>query len=62
MQELGASFEESDTIPSGMEDEVAKWREALIEAAVEMDDEVMEAYLEVSRPMPARYASCCAYW
>ncbi len=50
MQELGASFEESDTIPSGMEDEVAQYREALVEAAVEMDDTAMEAYLEVRSP------------
>ena len=47
MQELGASFNETDDIPAGMEDDVAKWREALLEAAVEIDDAAMEAYLEV---------------
>ena len=47
VQELGASFNENDEIPAGMEDEVAKWREALLEAAVEIDDAAMEAYLEV---------------
>lgn len=31
-----------------MEDEVAKWREALLESAVEQDDDAMEAYLEVA--------------
>lgn len=30
-----------------MEDDVAKYREALLDAAVELDDDVMEAYLEV---------------
>ena len=47
VQELGASFNENDDIPAGMEDDVAKWREALLEAAVEIDDAAMEAYLEV---------------
>ena len=47
LQELGASFESSDKIPAGMEDDVAKYREALLEAAVEQDDDAMEAYLEV---------------
>ena len=46
-QELGASFESTSDIPAGMEDDVAKYREALLDAAVELDDDVMEAYLEV---------------
>ena len=29
-----------------MEDDVAKYREALLDAAVELDDDAMEAYLE----------------
>ena len=33
------------TIPAEMADEAAKYREKLIETAVEMDDEVMERYL-----------------
>ena len=47
MQELGASFETSDEIPKGLEADVAKYREILVESAVELDDDVMEAYLEV---------------
>ena len=35
-----------------MEDDVAKWREAMLEAAVEIDDDAMEAYLEVFPPFP----------
>ena len=46
-QELGASFEESDDIPAGMEDLVSEWREKLLDATVELDDALMEAYLEV---------------
>ena len=37
----------SDKIPEGMEDQVKEYREALLEGVVEMDDEAMEAYLEV---------------
>ncbi len=47
LQELGASFDSTSDIPAGMEDDVAKYREALLDAAVELDDNVMEAYLEV---------------
>ena len=47
MQELGASFEESDEIPADIKDLVEEYREKLVEAAVELDDDVMEAYLEV---------------
>ena len=47
MQELGASFEESDEIPAAIADLVEEYREKLVEAAVELDDDVMEAYLEV---------------
>lgn len=47
LQELGANFEISDEIPQGMEDQVRDYREALLEGVVEMDDEAMEAYLEV---------------
>jgi len=42
---LGTSFEERP-IPSDMLDLVEEYREKLVEAAVEMDDEVMEKYLE----------------
>ncbi|ESA33279.1 elongation factor p [Leptolyngbya sp. Heron Island J] len=33
-------------VPADMTDEVAEWREKLIEAAVEQDDDIMEKYLE----------------
>jgi len=45
-EKLGAEFDVTDDIPEGMEDLVAEYREKLIEKAVEMDDDVMEAYLE----------------
>ena len=48
--ELGAKFDVTDEIPEGMEEEVEKWRENLIEKAVEQDEEVLEAYLESGEP------------
>ena len=36
--------------PADMADAVEEWREKLIEAAVEQDDDVMEAYLEGNEP------------
>ena len=46
-QELGASFDKTKDIPKGMEEDVAKYREALLEAVVELDDDIMMQYLEV---------------
>ena len=46
---LGSEYEEVD-IPADMQAEVQKAREALVERAVEMDDSVMEAYLEGTEP------------
>ena len=46
---LGSEYEEVD-IPAAMQAEVQKAREALVERAVEMDDSVMEAYLEGTEP------------
>ncbi len=37
-------------VPEDMKDKVAEYREMLIESAVEMDDDVMEAYLEGNEP------------
>ena len=37
-------------VPEDMKDKVAEYREQLIEAAVEIDDDVMEAYLEGNEP------------
>ena len=46
-QELGASFETGE-IPAEYADQAAEWREKLIEQLAEMDDEIMEKYLDVS--------------
>ena len=37
-------------VPEDMKEKVAEYREMLIETAIEMDDEVMEAYLEGNEP------------
>ena len=46
---LGASFSEQE-IPADLQDKAAEYRNKLIEAAVEMDDAAMEAYLEGTEP------------
>jgi elongation factor G len=43
----GMTFEERE-VPAEMADDVEKWREHLIEAAAEADEELMEKYLEES--------------
>lgn len=48
-QEMGASFEVGD-IPADLADSAAEWREKLLEQVVELDDAVMEKYLDVSHP------------
>ena len=48
-ESLGAKFHEED-IPADLADEAAVYREQLIETAVELDEEVMEAYLEGNEP------------
>ena len=47
LQELGATFEETD-IPADMEEICAEYREKLIDMVVELDDDAMMAYLDVS--------------
>ena len=54
---LGSEYEEVD-IPADMQAEVQKAREALVERAVEMDDSVMEAYLEGTEPDVAALRGC----
>jgi len=44
--EMGAKFDEVDEIPEGMQELVEEYRAKLVEAAVEQDEEVLEAYLE----------------
>ncbi|MGE0483506.1 MAG: elongation factor G [Gammaproteobacteria bacterium] len=39
-----------EDVPADMVDKVEKWRETLIETAVEQDDDVMEKYLEGEEP------------
>ena len=46
---LGAEFEYTD-IPADLADKAAEYREALIETAVELEEEAMEAYLEGEEP------------
>ncbi|MDF1737304.1 MAG: elongation factor G [Minwuia sp.] len=46
---LGAEFEYTD-IPADLADKAAEYREAMIEAAVEFDDDAMTAYLEGVEP------------
>ena len=44
-EELGASFEEQD-IPDDLAEQAEEYRVKLVEAAVEQDDDVLEAFLE----------------
>jgi elongation factor G len=46
---LGASYVETD-IPADLKDKAVEYRMKLLEASVEMDDAVMEAYLEGNEP------------
>ncbi len=39
-----------EDVPADMVDEVEKWRETLVETALEQDDELMEKYLEGEEP------------
>ncbi|MEL7302000.1 MAG: elongation factor G [Pseudomonadota bacterium] len=48
-EDLGASWEKGP-IRDSMADLCAEWREKMIEAAVEQDDDAMEAYLEGNEP------------
>ncbi|TZG29522.1 elongation factor G [Sphingomonas montanisoli] len=51
-ESLGAKFE-YQPIPDDMAEKAAKYRSDLIEMAVELDDELMEAYLEGNEPSVA---------
>jgi elongation factor G len=46
---LGAEFSEAE-IPADLKDKAVEYRAALVEAAVELDDDVMTAYLEGNEP------------
>jgi elongation factor G len=43
--DLGTEFEESDEIPADLADKVEEYRTALVEAAADTDEEIMEAFL-----------------
>jgi elongation factor G len=47
---LGAEFDANLEIPDDMKEKAARYRSELVEAAVEMDDAAMEAYLEGHEP------------
>src|ERR1044072_1393816 len=48
-ESLGAKFDYVD-IPADMADQVKEYREKMIEAAVELDDAALEAFLEGKEP------------
>jgi elongation factor G len=54
---LGAEFEYQE-VPDGLRGLTAKYRAALIEQAVEMDDEVLETYLAGEEPDAATLKRC----
>ena len=54
---LGAEYDINE-IPAELADQAAEWRTKLVEAAVEMDDVAMEAYLEGEEPSADVLRSC----
>lgn len=54
---LGAKFHFED-IPADLKDRAAELRQTLLDTAVEMDDAVMEAYLEGNEPTPEQLRAC----
>ena len=52
-ESLGAKFHEED-IPADLVDQANEYREKLIETVVEIDEDVMEAYLEGNEPDEAK--------
>src|SRR5690606_5935885 len=48
-ESLGAKYEVVD-IPADLADQAKEYREKLVEAAVDLDDKAMEAYLEGKEP------------
>jgi len=49
-ESLGAEFDANLDIPEDMKEKAAQYRNELVEAAVELDDAAMEAYLEGNEP------------
>ncbi len=56
-EELGADFSEQD-IPHDLADEAEEYHAKLVEAAVELDDDVLEAFLEGQEPDAASLRKC----
>ena len=54
---LGAKFTFTD-IPDDLKEKAAEYRQALLDTAVEMDDAVMEAYLEGTEPTADQLRAC----
>ena len=56
-ENLGAEFYYDD-IPANLLEQAAEYREKLIEGAIDVDDDVMEAYLEGNEPDEATLKRC----
>ncbi len=56
-EQLGATYREED-IRADLADKAAEYREKMIEMAVEMDDDAMEAYLEGNEPDEKTLKAC----
>ncbi|MGF6229017.1 elongation factor G [Inquilinus ginsengisoli] len=54
---LGANFHIAE-IPDDLKEKAAEYRQTLLDTAVEMDDTVMEAYLEGTEPTPDQLRAC----
>ncbi|MBM3570083.1 MAG: elongation factor G [Alphaproteobacteria bacterium] len=54
---LGADYVVGE-IPAELAEKAAEWRAKLVEAAVEMDDKALEAYLEGKEPDEATLSAC----
>jgi elongation factor G len=56
-ESLGAEWEEVE-IPANMKEQAAEYRTKLVETAVEVDDAIMEKYLEGEEPSDAALRAC----
>ena len=56
-EDLGAKFDIGE-IPSDLKEQAAKYRQELVELAVEQDEKLMEAYLEGKEPSEADLMRC----
>ena len=56
-ESLGAEFF-YDEIPADLKEQAAEWRQKMIDAALEMDDAALEAYLEGNEPDEKTLTAC----